>query len=458
MTTVNVVEAGSAAALNYSEILWPSLSFDASTVDKDYETFYPQSALNQVLQANSSVTFDLPRSLGNVSYDLTDMELLFSVTLEPVDPASPIVDTEKTSISFNFTNCLIKSIKYYWNNVCIQSIQENVLWSYFEQLLNVDDQAKDTYLYPMGYGVDNNFDDCSDNNPGWKDRKLFFGSEVINQHNEKVFEYEQGRVAHFRMKFKHFINATIVPESVNTRIVLDLNDSKYGLMCAEGVAERKIVIKKLLLNVRRRTLKQSLYESFKLRWKNDPVRFFFNRYDTKIQILGPNSNTFFIDDITAGFSVSKIFIFLQSQKRFEGCQSLSPYKFERTFKGTKKLSNLCGWKFEMGERTIENHFKHNQDHLTFTRICDMLGFTGENAIFGLKYKQYMDQSYFMAWDLSVSTCNDEFLVPQVKTGRCRVTLNFTEELKESVVAFVVTEISTSAYVDDMGRVTIKNLV
>ena len=69
MSTVNVVESGSAAALNYSEILWPSINFDASTTDKDYETIYPQSAINQVLQANSSVTFDLPRSLGNIAYD-----------------------------------------------------------------------------------------------------------------------------------------------------------------------------------------------------------------------------------------------------------------------------------------------------------------------------------------------------------------------------------------------------
>ena len=231
-------------------------------------------------------------------------------------------------------------------------------------------------------------------------------------------------------------------------------------MCHEDVADRKIVIKKLLLHVRKRTIKQSLYESFKLRWKNDPYRFFFNRYDTKIQILSPNSNTFFIDDITGPFSVSKIFIFLQSQKRFEGSQSLSPFKFERTFKARKanKFTSLEGWKFEMGGRTIENCIKHNKDHLTYLRICDMLGYTGERAIFALTYEEYMKHSYFMGFDLSVSTCNDQFLKPLVKTGRTRVTLNFTEELGESVVAFVITEISTSAYVDEMGRVTIKNLV
>lgn len=227
MSTVNVVESGSAAALNYSEILWPSINFDASTTDKEYETIYPQSALNQVLQANSSVTFDLPRSLGNIAYDLTDMELEFFVTLEPVNPTKKLQDNEQTSISFNFTNCLIKSIKYYWNNVCIQSVDENVLWSYFEQLLNIDDQARETYLVPMGYGLEGtSMDDCSVKNPGWKKRRNFFGTTKIDTAGKETFTFVDGRVVNFRMKFKHFINATMVPESVNTRIVLDLNESK----------------------------------------------------------------------------------------------------------------------------------------------------------------------------------------------------------------------------------------
>ena len=264
MTTVNVIESGSAAALNYSEILWPSLNFDSSTTDKEYECIYPQSALNQVLQANSSVTFNLPRSLGNIAYDLTDMELEFFVTLEPVKESEPIKDNELTSISFNFTNCLIKSIKYYWNNVCIQSVDENMLWSYFEQLLNIDNQAKETYLYPMGYGVEGtDMDDCTSSNKGWQSRRKFFGKTQTDAEGKEIFKFDPGRVVPFRMKFKHFMNATIVPESVNTRITIDLNESKYGLMCDSAVKERKIVIKKLILHVRKRTIKPSLYESFK---------------------------------------------------------------------------------------------------------------------------------------------------------------------------------------------------
>ena len=231
-------------------------------------------------------------------------------------------------------------------------------------------------------------------------------------------------------------------------------------MCEKGIDERKIVIKKLVLHVRKRTIKQSLYESFKQRWKHDPYRFFFNRYDTKIQVLAPNTSTFFIDDITSPFSVSKIFIFLQSQSRFEGSQSLSPFLFERFFKSSRtgELAALESWKFEMGGRTQESKIEHNLDHVTYLRICDMLNYTGERGIFGLKYDEFMAQCYFIGIDLSVSICNDQFLKPLVKTGRARVTLNFNQQLGESVVAFVITEISTSAYVDDVGRVTIKNLV
>ena len=232
-------------------------------------------------------------------------------------------------------------------------------------------------------------------------------------------------------------------------------------MSDSSVSEaRKIVIKKLVLHARKRTLKPSLYESFKERWKHDPYRYFFNRYDTRIQILPPGGRTFFINDITSGFSVSKIFVFLQKQSRFEGSQSKSPFKFERFFKSSlnDSMSALEGYNFEMGGRRIESSIHHNMDHMTYLRICDMLNYTSELNIFGLTYKEFMNQCYFIGIDLAVSTCNDQFLSPLVRTGRARLELNFNNNLGEAVVAFVILEISTSAYVDNMGRVTIKNLV
>ena len=177
-------------------------------------------------------------------------------------------------------------------------------------------------------------------------------------------------------------------------------------------------------------------------------------------VLTPGSNKFFIDNITNGFSVSKVFCFLQSQKRFEGSQKLSPFKFERYFTGNapNTTASLEGYSFEMGGRRIESNIKYRQDHMTFMRICDMLNYTAERGIFALTYKEFMDQCYFIGIDLSVSTCNDQFLTPLVRTGRARLELNFDNALGEPVVAFVITEISTSTYVDNMGRMTLKNLV
>ena len=79
--SVNIIEKDAQACLDYTELLWPKLHYDSSVMDKHYETFYPVSSINQSLQENTVITFDLPRTVANVFYDLTDVYLTMFVTL-----------------------------------------------------------------------------------------------------------------------------------------------------------------------------------------------------------------------------------------------------------------------------------------------------------------------------------------------------------------------------------------
>lgn len=459
--SVNIVEKGAQACLDYNELLWPQLHYDSSIIEKRYETFYPVSSINQSLQENTVVTFDLPRTVANVFYDLTDMYLTMYVQLEPVNPSEPIEDTENTGIAPNFTNTLMRSITYYWNNVCIQSVTENVLWSWFYYLLNVDKGAKEKYLVPMGFGAEEegHYDYCHKDNKAWDNRRKFFGGYTQTGSSFK-FQYEKGRVAKFKMKFQHFIKCSFVPESVNTKIMIELNNYKYGLMCDSSAKKRKLVIKQLQLTVMTKFIPVLMYKSIRSRWEKEPVYFHYNRYEIKKYICAPPANKFFFNYLTDGFTVSKVFLFYQSQKRYEGSQSLSPFKFERSFKGQteKTPAILKRTTFVLNTQNRTDYIvDHDQDHDAYLNVCEMLNYFNERSIFDISYSEFMSQNYFVSLDLSVSKTQDNYLVPLTRKGNLGVEIEFTAPLNESVMCFVVTEISSALYANVSGAVENKNL-
>ncbi len=426
----------------------------------------------------------LPRFTGPMMYFPGDMQLKVDVVLSQAD-GQPVADGEVVGPSNLVLHTLFSEVRLYLEDVCLNEANENYGFkAYMSALLTLDSNAKYSWLQAAGFFHDTakSVDDLDTNNGFDSRRSLFMDS---------ANSYSPAPVT-FVGKLFHELASTqtgIIP-GISIRVELSLQNQDFVLM-TDSNTKYKLTIVNATLFCPVAQLRSDAFRHLQRHLAENPAKIYYQKIQVTNKVIPSNSQTFVTESLFSSTQLpSRILFAFLPTKTFLGNVKKSPYNFQRKWTWiVEEITQLdSSWSVLPGssnasetniasapvrQQTTKTVFLEkvtltlngkpidgfdgrasaNDDTLMFIRLNNVLGFTKTRTGNNLTRTDFHHGSYFCAYDLTTSgNSGMNFLVPSVRLGNLRLSLEFSSTTAEEMTMLIYSEFPSMLTIDRYRRI------
>ncbi len=462
---------------------WAASNFQDRKTDSrydsvEYQEFHPVNSLTNC----TKIDFFLPRYTGPMMYLPGDLQLKVDVVLSQAD-GEPVADGEVVGPSNLVLHTLFSEVRIYLENYALNEVNENYGYkAYMSALLTLDSNAKYSWLQAAGFFHDTakSVDDLDTNN-GFDSRRSLFMTDATTYSSAPVTFV--GKLFHELA----FTETGIIP-GISIRVELTLQNQDFIIM-TDSNTKYKLSIVNASLFCPVAQLKSDAFRHLQRHLSETPAKIYYQKIQVTNKVIPSNSQTFVTENLFNATQVpSRILFAFLPTKTFLGNPKKSPYNFQRKWKWiTEEITQLdSSWSVLPGtsnaetpppaplrQQTVKTVFVEkvtltlngkpvdgydsrasaNDDTLMFMRLNNVLGFTKTRTGNNLTRTDFHNGSYFCAYDLTTSANSGmNFLVPSVRLGNLRLSLEFSSTTAEEMTLLIYSEFPSMLTIDKNRRI------
>ena len=412
-------------------------------------------------------------------YFPAEMDLKVDLVLSQAD-GQPVEAGEVVGPSNLVLHTLFSEVRIYLEDVLLNEANENYGYkAYLTTLLTLDSNAKYSWLQAAGFFHDTAkaVDDLNTNN-GFDSRRSLFMTDAN--------DYSPAPVT-FVGKLFHELASTqtgIIP-GISIRVELTLQNQDFIIM-TDSNTKYKFTIVNASLFCPVAQLRAEAFRYLQRHLAESPAKIYYQKIQVTNKVIPSNSQTFVTESIFSSSQLpSRILFGFLPTKTFLGDRKKSPFNFQRKWTWiVEEITQLdSSWSVLPGSSTstpnqpavapvrqtttktvflekvtltlngkpidgYDGRASENDDTLMFMRLQNILGFTKTRTGNNLTRTDFHHGSYFCAYDLTTSgTSGMNFLVPSVRLGNLRLSLEFSSTIVEEMTLLIYSEFPSMLTID-----------
>ena len=433
MTSI-VTDSKALPAIPWEEFGFTDAAYDSRFQASDVLSFYPTTAISQ---SDKHIRILLPKIKAGWAYDLSEIKFQGTINIHKADNTVLPADSKISTIN-NIWPSAFKTMNIYFNNVLVQYLPFHERMNYLLKRLETPASEFDTYMTNSGYYADSieNADSVDpDVNDGWDKRRNRFGSKVNN-----AFVYGTSPVYFESQICTYLPKIPFMPE-YEIVLELEINDDNTFFF-TDGTQASKdcsFSVQNLVAKVPANHFVDSVYVEIKRKIDKRDMTFNYRKLEVNWLDIPTGTLSQQFENITLGRIPEKMIVFFQNNKRARGDKALNTLRFQQKFNednpentfGIKKvdmvLSNRNIDGFQQTSWT-KNNFRDE-----YGRLFNIMG----PQVY-VTYEEFMHSFFVLVYDFTLTNGKGpDDLIPVVKTGFHRLSVELTKVSTEPIVMFVV---------------------
>jgi hypothetical protein len=492
-------EPFSAEAVEIESGFWPRLPVDRRFDRVRYHHYEPQ---NPVGRNNRTISFLLPAWVSNSWYFLHSALLSFRCKLVGADWTSALPDTAKCAPINLALSSFFSHLKIYMNEKPVFANEGLYGYrAYIEQELTATNFEKAGQLRAAGYFEDEYGRFDAENNPGFEDRlKLFADAKTekvdtsskdkhlppkkrkrVDSGDNNVVEEDgaddaddadgssqqqqlvnktkwiyKGNEVFFCGLLNHDFNTCTagILNGIGLRLEFTLAPDKFILQQFGTIVEdAHILLTDIKISIPVAEVEGSYALRVLERLRKEPALYQYRRRTLTPHTILNGTQYYWTDGLFPTHTLPvRLIVGFVTEQAFQGSFATNPYNFKKEFVAKSAPTNLavinsCNLTIN-GVHIDAYNEKESQENLDYLKIFDYLGFSGTGIGNSLDLDRFNGGCRFYVFDLTSSlSSSNAYSLPQTREGQTRLSVNFSEQLGENVVAVAYFEWNASIKVD-----------
>ena len=396
-----VVQSGAQPSLDFLSTFGNAhLQFDHRYRYSTYTTVYPDNL------ATNNARFSFDTSFGPSTMDLQKIVMITKLSLTKAD-GSKLDQNTKAAPCSNLASNLWKSLRMYVNNVNIVSIENYPVYCMMQALTESTQMDIDSHLRTALYVPDSvgHYDECSDQNLGYLERRSEFGVQVGSD-----FIWDDEEHCFISLLRTPLCPINYLPHPSSVKLDLARSPDSYVLMAENDDVDIKVNITHMELRVLTHILQDSLFLRIEDKLAKESLKYYFSDVNCSIFSIGTGQSEHIIENLSVGVIPTHMYLLIQEASVGLGQLSRNSMRFPRIFQKPDDPTSACALtscRVTLGDVDVDGLYcpsadaKFSLNYFKFFLLNKMLT-GGMNIPPALSRQQYAVDQHFQYYDFTAS--------------------------------------------------------